>query len=281
MIKIKTFSRLSAMLILLLSACSGVNQLPSFSSEAANTHLSAFASTGLLMNPTNLTSAVKSGSIGKYSTTAVVPLFFGSDGRLLTASKLTFLVDSQRAGKFKNFTNAATVETFFRGHGVTYRFVNFNTYKAVMNKLAAANRITLNSYAPLSSAAATRTPLSGTNAQYYVFQPYVRNTNVVQPTGSVIRQDTECSTKNQQTLLTPQELSTKIGTSQLIEAVDEFHGVDFRPQQGGNQCILNCAGVTGAWISTCFGIPFIPGTLACLAAATLYNSFCVKSCYQP
>lgn len=240
--------RLSALFLLvlfLLNACSqtSVPQQP-IDTTAARPDILAFSNSGVWYSHTKVQSAILAGRIGGTADKALVPLYFGRDGRFLNITELRGM-----RGFSKHSGSTTKAIAYLRSIGVTaVYFTDFATYRKVMNRHSGV----LSAYARTTTASVKSLKMSGKTVRY--FNPYT--------TTSPLRKTALSSTS------TP--------APECVVDTSDSSG-ELQPQQTGGACVAKCLADQTALSIGCMAAP-PPWNFVCVIAAGIAGTICVAYC---
>lgn len=268
------------MLLLILSACAGLDTPPVAQTQTAMTNdVAVFTAESSTYKLSDIKSAIVKNKIGRTTSDAVVTLFFNADGKLMRGSELLPLVESNMQAHSKPLKNMNAMRGLLRKHNVSVYFTDFTTFKRVMRQLARHERVSLRDYTPLEEKYIASQKVSG--IQVYTFLPYADAMSA-----ELMISHTASNTRSN-VFLNQEEACAQVQThmSSLLPAnptyVSEIVDLNvdddqvLQPQQ--TACLASCAAGYAAALTGCAFIPF-PGNLLCAAFASIAVGTCQVAC---
>lgn len=256
---------LVVLLFSMLSACASLDETTlQLEPAAAWPNKTAFDNAGTLYKWDSISFKlrVQLGYIGGTPDRAVVPLLFGSDGRLKKSSELRGIWYLK-----KNASTTAKGIAYLRSIGVYgVYFTDMATYKRVMSAYSRYSTV-LTAYAAPTTSAVRTTPAVNRTVRY--FNPYVRRSAAA--TSALVSSGTkECAS------------ATALPVSEGFPAAVGFVGGTISPDgkllpQQYN-CVANCGAQQILFSVGCTAVPW-PLNFLCLIAAAVFGETCINDCY--
>lgn len=269
---------LTAVLLLILSACAGLDTPPDTQTQAAN-DVAVFTAEPSTYKLSDIKSAIVESKIGRTTSDAVVTLFFNADGKLMKGSELLPLVRDNIQARSKPLTSISAMEDLLKKHDVSIYFTDFTTFKRVMRQLSRDERISLSDYTPLEQKYVVSQKVS--SIQVYTFLPYANalsaklmTSHTASDTRSSVFLNQEEACVQVQTHLSSLLPANPAYVSEIVDwNVDDDQVL--QPQQ--TACLASCAAGYAAGLAGCAFVPF-PGNFVCAAFASIAVGACQVAC---